>query len=232
MKKENMIIVIAFFICVGVIALTFNLQNTNKEENKQQTSSQYSTAKEETKSLYAEISRLKQENETLKKVLLQQNATRNTTDILTANVFDPQTIQDNYLSNITPADYQKYYPFIKELIEYAKTHKIPTDNFKEIVEISRKAGTPIVLIGYPKGSNMNYIEIDGNYYIKLLQNMVAIYSKGHMYHIDFDLQGNATCVGKDEPSYELCQKLGGVNPEPNSRIPTWIAYRLPKNIFD
>ena len=78
---------------------------------------------------------------------------------------------------------------------------------------------------------MNIISFSDGYYVKLLQNLVAIYAPRTCYHIDFSLDGEATCVGKTPQGYQACKALGGIEGQPNSRIPTWIPYKLPKNVF-
>jgi hypothetical protein len=126
--------------------------------------------------------------------------------------------------------YQKHTPFIKDLIDYASTHSLPNGELSEIRDIAQKDNVPVDKIFVLKDTT--YIMLTTTYYFKLLQNTVAIYSKVLTYHIDFDLKGNATCVGKDSRGYTACQKMGGINPKPNKRIPTWLAYELPQNIFD
>lgn len=124
--------------------------------------------------------------------------------------------------------YQKYVPNIKIFIKYAKTHKVPATKREDILELT-KTSTKITNI--INAGNMNVIYFSDGYYIKLLQNMVAIYGPCS-YHLDFTLTGETTCVGKNQKGYQECKALGGKKGAPNKRMPSWIPYKLPQNIFD
>ena len=145
--------------------------------------------------------------------------------------------QKSVLREGTFGAYQRYTPFIKDLIKYTKTHTISGANYQQISvdvkALAKKHNVPVNKVSIPRCSrNTIFILLSNSYYFKLLQNIVASYSSKTNYHIDFSPSGRATCVGKNQMGYASCQKLGGTNPVSVNRIPSWKAYRLEQNIFD
>ena len=221
MKTDNLVIFIAFIIGVIILSLSFK-KDVEKTFAEQDSTTVFSfgnkeNADKEKNALLEKIKILEAENQQYKQIFAQSN-----------NSF----VKSNTLVPVEKpfGTYHPFIPYIKALAEYAKWHTIPITNpreFKELTELDKSQK----IRGISLYEGMNIIDLSDGYYIKLLQNTVAIYRNNTWYHIDFALDGQATCVGKKTEGYQSCQKLGGTNPTPNNRIP-WIAYKLPNNLFD
>ena len=124
--------------------------------------------------------------------------------------------------------YTSHIPYAKTLAEYAKWHSIPTKETAELISLSHEYPVSQIF----EADNMNIIILQDGYYVKLLQNLVALYKNDTHYHLDISLDGQISCVGKAPDGYDKCQEMGGKNPTPNNRIPFWIIYKLPDNLFD
>lgn len=229
MKTENLIILFAFFIGLGIV-LHFNTKE-GQPDPALQTKKQMLAKEQNKENLIKKIEILEKENRTLRQQLRQITMEREAN-----KTFAQDAIQDNLQTPTQEAApqgnfgvYQPYIPYIKALIEYAKTHTIPTTNYQDLSDIFK----PHQPYGINTMSNMNIIIISNNFYIKLLQNMVAIYSNKDYYHLDFSLDGSATCVGKNQEGYKACStQLGGKEGPANKRIPSWRSYALPQKLFD
>lgn len=237
MKTENIVIFIAFV--VGIIVI-FSFSGKNSNEN----APEADPAVEQTKSTPQQedvakiIKQLNQEKQALAAKVIELEGTLKQYRQIMGSTQSPNfknangTVQNIFDTDV-PAEegpfgvYQKHVPNIKTFIKYAKTHKVPARTREDILELIRTS-TKIKNVG--NAGNMNVISFSDGYYVKLLQNMVAIYGPCS-YHLDFTLDGEATCVGKSQKGYQECKELGGIEGQPNNRIPTWIPYKLPKNIF-
>ena len=246
MKKENLFILICFFIGLAII-LHFNTKKDQPNHAKQ--SKQQMLAKTpNNKNLIKKIKTLEEENrelrQQLRQIIIEQKENKSfAQDTIqtpmqeaspmpiprpeqkpAAKPLDKEVVQQGGFGV-----YQPYIPYIKALIEYAKTHTIPTTNYQDLSDIFK----PKQPYGINRMSNMNIIIISNDIYIKLLQNTVAIYSNKDSYHLDFSLDGSATCVGKKPTGYKICStQLGGKDGPVNKRIPSWRNYTLPQNLFD
>ena len=238
MKTENIVIFIAFI--VGIIVI-FSFSGKNSNEN----APEAKPAVEQTKSTPQQedvakiIEQLTQEKQALAAKVAELEGTvkqyRQIMNAIPSEKFkNVSGTTQNIFDTDVPAEegpfgtYQSYVPHIKTFIQYAKTHKIPAIKREDLLELI-KVSPDIKNVG--TASNMNIISFSDGYYVKLLQNLVAIYAPRTCYHIDFSLDGEATCVGKTPQGYQACKALGGIEGQPNSRIPTWIPYKLPKNVF-
>lgn len=238
MKNENIVILAAFIIGILVI---FQFSNNKKAQEE---------LVQKPKNAQAVNLPQNQENSTLAEQLMRENAAlknritelenMTTQYIKMLGGMQKGSNSENALPNhlITSKDlgpfgsYQEYIPCIKELINYAKSHKIPVSEREELKKVIDLCGGIQKVKGINSTQrNMSIIYMRNGYYIKLLQNLVAIYGP-YPYHLDFALDGKATCVGKSERGYSLCQQLDGKEDKANSPIPSWIPYHLPKNIFD
>lgn len=239
MKNENLVILVAFII--GIIVI-FQISNNKKDRGElTQKSSNTQTVKlaqnQQNPDLVEQLTR---ENESLKNRITELENMNTQYIKMLGNIQKRETNSENALPNhlITSKDlgpfgsYQEYIPCIKELINYAKSHKIPVTEREELKKVIDLCGGGQKVKGINSTQrNMSVIYMGNGYYIKLLQNLVAIYGP-YPYHLDFALDGKATCVGKSERGYSICQQLGGKEDKANSPLPSWIPYHLPKNIFD
>ena len=80
------------------------------------------------------------------------------------------------------------------------------------------------------------IYLKNGFYYVFTKELVAVYYANpkqpeSWYHLDFLFNGKSRCIAKREEALESCDKLGGTNPTPNYRIPTWIMYDLPSDFL-
>lgn len=79
--------------------------------------------------------------------------------------------------------------------------------------------------------NTQRIYLNNGYYYVLTDKLVAVYENNTMYHLDFYYDGQIKCISKMRSMDNICEELGGINPEPNKRISSWISYSLPESFL-
>jgi len=131
-----------------------------------------------------------------------------------------------------PADFlfNNAYPNIKRILEAEKEYFAKNGKYTPKLSDLNLSFEDVRVQHFMNNTTRIYLK-NGFYYV-LTDSLIAVYSNcsttTESYYLDFGFNGKSYCVAKARAADASCKALGGINPTPNNRIPSWVAYELPK----